>query len=82
MMTLAVMTRASLGHTGHPVTASWPIALLYAAAFISATTRILAAFEIARMPMLHVSAAAWVLAFGGFVVVCWPMLTRSRQFQT
>lgn len=81
MMTLAVMTRASLGHAGRAVTASWPIALLYAAAFTSAVTRLLAAFDIARMPMLHVSAAAWVIAFGGFVLVYWPMLARPRQRQ-
>lgn len=81
MMTLAVMTRASLGHAGRTVTASWPIALIYIAVFISAATRILAAFDIARMSMLHVSAAAWVLAFGGFVLVFGPMLTRPRQHQ-
>lgn len=79
MMTLAVMTRASLGHTGRALTASWPIALVYATAFVSATTRILAACDIARTSMLYVSAAAWVLAFGGFVAVCWPMLTQPRQ---
>lgn len=81
MMTLAVMTRASLGHAGRPVTASWPIALLYTAAFISAATRILAAFDIARTSMLHLSATAWILAFCGFVLVYWPMLTRPRQYQ-
>lgn len=82
MMTLAVMTRASLGHTGHALTASRPIRLIYAAVFISATTRILAALDVAPLPMLHISSAAWVLAFGGFVVVFWPLLARPRQHPT
>lgn len=79
LMTLAVMTRASLGHAGRELTATWPIMALYASALTAAAARIVAAFDIARMPMLHVSAAAWVIAFGGFALVYWPMLTRPRQ---
>jgi len=79
LMTLAVMTRASLGHAGLELTATWPIILLYAGVLTAAMARIMAAFEIARMPMLHISAAAWVIAFGGFALVYWPMLTRPRQ---
>ena len=78
LMTLGVMTRASLGHAGRGLTATWPIMALYAAALIAALARIMAAFEIARMPMLYVSAAAWAIAFGGFVLVYWPLLTRPR----
>jgi hypothetical protein len=29
--------------------------------------------------MLHLSAAAWVAAFGGFVVVYWPLLARRQS---
>lgn len=79
LMTLAVMTRASLGHSGRELTASWPITGLYVAALTAAAARIVAAFDVARMPMLHVSAAAWVIAFGGFALIYWPMLTRPRQ---
>jgi len=79
LMTLAVMTRASLGHAGRELTATWPIMLVYAGVLTAAMARIMAAFEIARMPMLHISAAAWVVAFGGFALVYWPMLTRPRQ---
>jgi uncharacterized protein involved in response to NO len=53
--------------------------VLYAAALTAAAARIVAAFEIARMPMLHISAAAWVIAFGGFALVYWPMLTRPKR---
>jgi len=78
LMTLGVMTRASLGHTGRPVTATRPIALIYAAVLVAAMARIVAAFEIARTPMLQTSALAWVIAFGGFAVIYWPVLTGPR----
>jgi len=67
VMTLAVMTRASFGLTGRPLTATRPIKFIYAAAFVAALARIVAAFDVLREPMLHISATAWVLAFGGFV---------------
>jgi uncharacterized protein involved in response to NO len=78
LMTLAVMTRASLGHTGRPLTATWPIKLIYVSAFLAALCRIIAAFAILREPLLAVSALAWVLAFGGFVIVYAPWLMSRR----
>jgi uncharacterized protein involved in response to NO len=67
LMTLAVMTRASLGHTGQELVASLPTQLIYLCAFIAALARIIAAFEPSRA-LLHIAAAAWILAFGGFAV--------------
>ncbi len=78
LMTLAVMTRASLGHTGRPLTATPAIQGLYTAAGISALARIVAAFDLAREPMLYLSATTWVLAFGGFAIVYAPLLLRPR----
>jgi uncharacterized protein involved in response to NO len=74
LMTLAVMTRASLGHTGHPLTATVPVRLIYLAAVVAAVARIVAAIGYAREPMLHVSAAAWIAAFAGFVIIYAPLL--------
>ncbi len=79
VMTLAVMTRASLGHTGRQLTASRPVQLIYLAAIIAALTRIAAAFDVMREPMLHLSATAWVAAFGGFVIVYAPLLMRRSE---
>ena len=79
IMTLAVMTRASLGHTGRPLTASRPIQFIYVAALIAVLARLVAAFGLLREPMLHLSASAWVLAFTGFVIVYAPVLTRPRS---
>jgi NnrS protein len=44
LMTLAVMTRASLGHTGRELTASASTQAIYLCAFAAALVRILAAF--------------------------------------
>ncbi|MGD9802895.1 MAG: NnrS family protein [Hyphomicrobiaceae bacterium] len=78
VMTLAVMTRASLGHTGQPLTATRSIQFIYLAAVVAALARITVAFDILHDPMLHLAATAWVLAFGGFVIVYAPLLMRRR----
>ena len=44
-MTLAVMTRASLGHTGRALVASLATQAIYAAVLVAALIRIAAAFE-------------------------------------
>jgi uncharacterized protein involved in response to NO len=77
-MTLAVMTRASLGHTGRPLRATRPITLIYVAVVVASLARIAAAFGVLRDPMLHLSAGAWMLGFLGFVVVYAPLLMRRR----
>lgn len=76
LMTLAVMTRASLGHTGRPLTATRPIQLIYACVLLSALGRIGAAFSIARDALLHASAGFWVLGFVIFCAVYAPLLAR------
>jgi uncharacterized protein involved in response to NO len=78
-MTLAVMTRATLGHTGQELSARAPTQAIYALAITSALTRIVAAFDVLRDPMLAISAGAWCLAFGGFLIVYGPLLVRPRR---
>jgi uncharacterized protein involved in response to NO len=77
-MTLAVMTRASLGHTGQPLKATPGITAVYVAVTFAAMARIVAAFGILREPLLHASAAAWVAAFLGFTVIYAPLLLWRR----
>jgi uncharacterized protein involved in response to NO len=79
VMTLAVMTRASLGHTGQMLTADIKTQTIYAFAIVAAVARIVAAFEILPDQMLAVSAASWILAFVAFVLIYGPLLTRPRQ---
>lgn len=78
LMTLAVMTRASLGHAGRPLTATRWIAALYWALIVSVAARFLAGLFPDQVWLLHLAAAGWILAFGGFAVIYWPILTRPR----
>jgi uncharacterized protein involved in response to NO len=77
LMTLAVMTRASLGHTGQKLTASVGTQVIYACVIVAALARIAAAFTPA-MEWLHIAAVAWVLAFGGFAALYGPLLIGRR----
>jgi uncharacterized protein involved in response to NO len=79
-MILAVMTRASLGHTGRPL--ALPRAIAYAYVLLTAST-VLRVFGITLLPghyLLAVSASglAWVLCFGIFVAVYAPILIGPR----
>jgi len=71
LMTLAVMTRASLGHAGRPLTASRPVTALYLALILSVLARVAAGAMPGATWFLH-------LAAGGFAVIYWPILTRPR----
>jgi uncharacterized protein involved in response to NO len=73
LMTLAVMTRASLAHTGCKLVASRPTQMIYLCALVAALARIFAAFE-PSSALLHIAAFAWILAFGGFAAVYGPLL--------
>ncbi len=75
IMTLAVMSRATLGHTGQPLTASLATQAIYAAIIIAAVSRICAVLEPARSDvLLHVAALAWAVAFFGFALAFGPLL--------
>lgn len=73
LMTLAVMTRATLGHTGQRLVASAPTQLIYLCALLAALARIIAAFK-SSSTLLYAAAGAWFLAFGGFAVFFGPLL--------
>jgi uncharacterized protein involved in response to NO len=79
LMTLAVMTRASLGHTGQPLAATPWIVAIYVCTGIAALARIAAAFGIQPQIMLNLAALCWILAFWGFAAVFAPLLLRSRS---
>lgn len=79
LMTLAVMTRATLGHTGRPLAAGLGTTALYLALATAVAARILAGlWPTAASALLAISAVAWVLAFGGFAVLYGPLLTRPK----
>jgi len=75
MMTLAVMTRASRGHTGRPLTASFLTTVSYFALLAVAVLRPLAEFAPAYYhEILALSAVAWIGAFALFILEHAPML--------
>jgi uncharacterized protein involved in response to NO len=77
-MTLAVMTRASLGHTGNALAASPVTQAVYAAIVIAALARICASLEPAwSEPLLSISALAWIAAFFGFAGCYGPLLVGT-----
>jgi uncharacterized protein involved in response to NO len=78
-MTLAVMTRASLGHTGHALVASPMTQAIFATVVIASLARICASLEPGwNDALLHITAFAWCVAFFGFVLSFGPMLAGSR----
>jgi len=80
LMTLAVMTRATLGHTGQPLAASAATQLLYLSVFVAAIARLCATIEPAwQVVLLCVAAVAWTAGFAGFAVLFAPLLWRQRR---
>lgn len=77
-MTLAVMTRATLGHTGHALVAGPGTVVIYGAILAAAVLRIAAACMAANDTLLVVSAAAWAVAFLGYAALYGGMLVRPR----
>lgn len=78
-MTLAVMTRASLGHTGREITADGWTVLIYAAVTVGSLLRLGAGFVPAfHLPLLAAGGLVWSLAFLVFVIRYGPILARAR----
>ncbi|MFC0200621.1 NnrS family protein [Paracoccus rhizosphaerae] len=78
LMTLAVMSRASLGHTGRALHAGPVTVTLYLSLVGSVVARVAAGLASSPMLFLHISAALWILAFGGFALAYAPVLLRPR----
>ncbi|MFI5003291.1 MAG: NnrS family protein, partial [Reyranellales bacterium] len=79
-LTLAVMTRASLGHTGNALNASAVTQAIYAAVVIASFARICSSLEPAwSQSLLHIAAFAWVAAFFGFAASYGPLLIGAQR---
>lgn len=80
LMTLAVMTRSTLGHTGRALTAGRGTVAIYAAVICAALARIGAGAWPEAAGTLHsLSGASWIAAFAGFAAIYGPMLLRPRS---
>ena len=80
-MTLAVMSRATLGHTGRPLEASPVTHLIYASVIVAAVARICAALEVDHAGLLlAVAGMAWAAAFLGFAAAYSVAFWSPRRF--
>jgi uncharacterized protein involved in response to NO len=78
-MILAVMTRATLGHTGRSLHADAATLAIYALISLAAMLRIAASWPLASMSdLLMASAVCWIGAFLLFVFRYGPMLLARR----
>jgi uncharacterized protein involved in response to NO len=78
-MTLAVMTRASLGHTGRPLQAGPATKAIYVLITVAALLRVLSPLAGSRIELaLWLAGTAWSGAFGLFVIRYGPALARPR----
>lgn len=78
-MTLAMMTRATLGHTGRALTADRATTLVYLLVTAAAALRIVATLVPAwTMPAIELSGAGWILAFALYLLAYAPKLWGPR----
>lgn len=79
-MTLAVMTRAALGHTGRPLVVAGPIAAAY---ILMALTALVRSIALTLAPdhyftVMFVSGGLWIAVFAIFISIYAPIVTGSR----
>jgi uncharacterized protein involved in response to NO len=79
-MTLAVMSRATLGHTGRRLEASPATHLIYASVIVAALARVCAALEVDHTGALLAVAIAWAEAFLGFAAAYSVAFWSPRRF--
>lgn len=78
-MILAVMTRASLGHTGRELRASAATQGIYGLITLAALTRVAAPLvTLHYTELMELSGVLWILAFGLFMIAYAPVLLRPR----
>lgn len=79
-LTLGMMSRTALGHTGRPLTPSRQVVWAYVLVNLAALIRVAGAFvpDGGYSASLILAAAAWSAAWLVFAVAFWPILTRPR----
>jgi len=77
LMTLAVMTRATLGHTGQALSAGRGTVAIYALLVLAVLARVGAGYwpDLAQR-LYEVSGGAWIAAFGAYAVIYGRLLLR------
>lgn len=78
LVTLAMLTRTSLGHSGRPLAASKTVTAIYALVLLGMLTRMAGEFLPDVEPLLHAAATFWILGFGLFAVSFIPIFFKPR----
>ena len=79
LMILAMISRVSLGHTGRPLVASRAMAAAFVALFGAFLVRTFGAYLLSDYASVIIAAASlWLLGYGCFALVYWPVLSRPR----
>ena len=82
LVTLAMLTRTSLGHSGRPLAATKTVTAIYALVLLGVLTRIAGEFLPDVEPLLHAAATFWILGFGLFAVSFAPIFFKPRVQKT
>lgn len=82
LITLAMLTRTSLGHSGRPLAATKTVATIYALVLLGVFTRVAGEYLPDIEPLLHAAAAFWILGFGLFAVAFVPIFFKPRVQKT
>jgi uncharacterized protein involved in response to NO len=78
-MTMAVMSRAILGHGGHELRAGPGLSWAFVLVSLAAAARISASLaDDLYLSLITLSVAAWIAAFALFLLVCGPKLLTAR----
>ncbi|MFN3657604.1 MAG: NnrS family protein [Pseudolabrys sp.] len=77
LMTVAVMTRATLGHTGQPLVARGGTQCVYGCILASALLRIAGAFT-GSMMLIQISGFLWIAGFITFLLLFGPLLAVRK----
>lgn len=79
-LTLGMMARVALGHTGRPLKAPPSLAFAFGAMILAALARVIGPIVggAVETPMIHVAGTAWTLAFAIYLVRLGPLLFRPR----
>ncbi len=80
ILTLGMMARVSLGHTGRTMNASNAIAVAFVLINVAALFRVILPLAITSWSsvLIYLATLAWLAAFALFIFVYAPMLTKAR----
>lgn len=81
VLTLGMMARVALGHTGRPLRAAPPVVVAFILVNVAALLRVFAAWSLPDewyVPLVVVAGVAWAAAFALFVALYAPILTKPR----